>query len=301
MVRSQGEALLVDSGYGSDVRRTLELLGRHGLEPGGLRVFNTHWHSDHVGGNHVLQEQFGATIAAHEAEGRLVNERFADACGADWLDQPVERYRVDQVLAGGAVLDVGSLRLHVVPTPGHSLGHASLFEPRSRVLLGGDALLPGDVAWINPFLDGAGAGELAFGSVAGLRELRPELVVPGHGRLISDVPAAIEDALERYRRLFAEPARLAAHGARRVFGYALMIHGGIPRDELDAYLHARRWVHDLSGLAGTAPEAFARGLVEGMVRSGSAAWSAERLVSTVPHSEPPEGWLRSAGFPARWE
>jgi hydroxyacylglutathione hydrolase len=48
--------VLVDTGYGSDLRWTESLLVERGIDPAGLSlVVNTHYHSDHVGGNAGLQ------------------------------------------------------------------------------------------------------------------------------------------------------------------------------------------------------------------------------------------------------
>jgi len=83
--------VLVDSGYGSDLEETLALLpGEPAL------LFNTHWHSDHVGGNAGLVARFGMPIAASAAEGSRVNAGDPESFGSDWLDQPVDPYRVDQ-------------------------------------------------------------------------------------------------------------------------------------------------------------------------------------------------------------
>ncbi|MEM7351473.1 MAG: MBL fold metallo-hydrolase, partial [Acidobacteriota bacterium] len=44
---------LIDTGYGSDYRETVRLLRDAGVEPERLKwVVNTHYHCDHVGGNH---------------------------------------------------------------------------------------------------------------------------------------------------------------------------------------------------------------------------------------------------------
>lgn len=48
------QPVLVDSGFGTDFEATLALLPD---EP--TLVFNTHWHSDHVGGNAGLANRFG--------------------------------------------------------------------------------------------------------------------------------------------------------------------------------------------------------------------------------------------------
>jgi len=77
---------------------------------------------------------------------------------------------------------------------------------------------------------------------------------------------------------------MALHGCRRVFGFALMIHGGFARSELLPYLLARRWVHGLAALAGLSAEELAARLVSDLAGSGAARWESDRFVSTVPHS-----------------
>lgn len=51
------QTFLVDSGFGSDVIRTEKLLTDIGILPKQLNgIINTHYHSDHVGGNHYFQK-----------------------------------------------------------------------------------------------------------------------------------------------------------------------------------------------------------------------------------------------------
>jgi glyoxylase-like metal-dependent hydrolase (beta-lactamase superfamily II) len=60
VVIAGSKPVLVDSGYGSDLTRTEGLIGEQGLGLAGLSlVVNTHYHSDHVGGNAGLQGSYG--------------------------------------------------------------------------------------------------------------------------------------------------------------------------------------------------------------------------------------------------
>jgi glyoxylase-like metal-dependent hydrolase (beta-lactamase superfamily II) len=52
------QPVLVEGGFGTDLEATLALLPD---EP--ALVFNTHWHSDHVGGNAGLANRFGMPIS----------------------------------------------------------------------------------------------------------------------------------------------------------------------------------------------------------------------------------------------
>jgi hydroxyacylglutathione hydrolase len=261
------QPVLVDSGFGTDLEATLALLPD---EP--ALVFNTHWHSDHVGGNVGLANRFGMPIAASVIEGSRVNAGDPESFGSAWLDQP------------GEMLDTGVVRLRVVPAAGHSLGRIALFEDRLRVLIAGDAILASDVAWINPFLDGADALETAIATLERIGLLDAHVAVAGHGEVIEDVANCIKGSLERLRLWRQEPARMAFHGSRRIFGFALMIKGGLPRSQLVPYLRARRWVHDFAPLAGLPSEEFAERVVSDLLRSGAARWQDDRLISTVPHS-----------------
>ena len=106
----------------------------------------------------------------------------------------------------------------------------------------------------------------------------------GHGEVIEDVTDCIKRSLERLWLWHQEPARMAYHGSRRIFGFALMIHGGFRRSQLMPYLLARRWVHDFAPLAGVPSGEFAERVVSDLLRSGAARWEEDRLISTVPHS-----------------
>jgi glyoxylase-like metal-dependent hydrolase (beta-lactamase superfamily II) len=273
--------ILIDTGFGSDLEETVEMLpGTPAL------VFNTHWHSDHVGGNAGLTELFQASIAASRAEGERINAGDPDSFGADWLDQPVARYQVDRLLEAGERLGTGAVTLRVIPAPGHSLGQIALFEERDRVLIAGDAILASDVPWVNPFLDGPDALERAMATIERIGSLDARVAVAGHGEVIEDVAGSVKRSLERMRVWRDDPAKMALHGSRRIFGYALMIRGGIARSDVLPYLGARRWVRDFSTLAGVSPEEFAQRLVADLTRSGAARWEGDRLISGVPHTAP---------------
>jgi glyoxylase-like metal-dependent hydrolase (beta-lactamase superfamily II) len=270
--------ILVDTGFGSDLDATLGTLpGEPAL------VFNTHWHSDHVGGNAGLAARLGTPIAASAAEGARVNAGDPEAFASDWLDQPVEPYRVDRLVEPGERLQTGCVTLRAVPAAGHSPGQVALFEDRSRVLIAGDAILAADVSWINPCLDGAEALETAIATVERIGLLDARVAVAGHGEVIDDVAGCVRRSLERLRLWRRDPARMALHGCRRIFGFALMIHGGVARSDLLPYLMARRWIHSFAPLAGLSPEELAARLVSDLAGSGAARWERGRLVSTVPH------------------
>lgn len=296
------EPVLVDTGFGSDALRTEQLLAEAGARPKDLSlVVNTHYHSDHVGGNAAIQHNAGVPVAAHRWEADLVNRRDVHACAGDWLDQPVEPYSVDVPLSDGDVIQVGSVALQVLHTPGHTLGHISLFEPESGTLICGDALHGGDVGWINPFREGVSALRQAIESVERLASLPVRWACSGHGPAFADPQETFAAARLRYLRWLAEPERMAWHACRRIFAYALMIVGGIPEADVTMYLEQRKWVQDYArDVFGIPVDGFARQLLSEMLRSGAARREGPAVVATTHHISPPPGWERGPVHPALW-
>ena len=98
------EPAVVDSGFVGHAEQTAAYARAHLGEV--AMVVNTHWHSDHVGGNALLQQR-GARIAASAPDAHAVARRDPGCCVAEYLDQPVAPYTVDQPLEDGQVLRLG--------------------------------------------------------------------------------------------------------------------------------------------------------------------------------------------------
>lgn len=302
VVIAGSKPLLIDTGYGSDLRRTESLLVERGIDPAGLSlVVNTHYHSDHVGGNAGLQSRYGVPVAAHRWEAEMVNRRDPEACSAEWLDQPVEPYRVDLSLSDGDEIDAGDVRLRVLHTPGHTLGHISLWEPNERVLILGDAAHADDVAWINPYREGAGAIERAAESVERLRSLGAVWACSGHGTPVEDPATVLSAVSERYRRWLDKPESAAWHACKRIAAYALIIRGGLSEADALGYFASRRWAREFAYSAfSVEPEDFAEALLAELLRSGAAEWRDGRLLARAPHNEPADEDLLRAPWPRHW-
>lgn len=301
LIRGNG-AILVDPGFGSDVDSLLTWLRATGVQPDALElVVNTHYHSDHVGANHALQKRFGRRIATHDIDAALINRRAQSACAAEWLRQPVESYTVDRPLHDGDTLDTGASRWTVLHTPGHTDGHASLYDARSRILIGGDVVHATDLGWLNPYTESADSLETSLDSLRRLEALSPRLVISGHGPVITEPLAAFERARLRLERWQSDPEAMAWHAAKRIFAYALMIEDGIADGDVASYLDTSPWVHDVAAQPfGMTAAEWTPVLLDEMLRSGAAAWSDGRLVARAPHAAPPRGWARTPTTPSRW-
>jgi glyoxylase-like metal-dependent hydrolase (beta-lactamase superfamily II) len=287
---------LVDSGFVGHAEETAEWVRAH---TGSLAlVVNTHWHSDHVGGNALLQAA-GAGIAASTPDAHAVARRDPGCCEAEYLDQPVAPYAVDQALDDGQVLQLGDADWEVLRTPGHTPGHLSLWQPEERLLAAGDALSDYDVGWVNLALDGADAAITAVDSLQRLADLAPRVVLPAHGPLPADPGAAFATALRRAQRLVDDPDGAVWYGARRIFAFALMIRGGISAEEIEPYLHERAWLTDAARLLGTTAEGLSVELVDSMLRSGAIVVRDGRIHAAAENTPVSAGSL-SVPFPRAW-
>jgi glyoxylase-like metal-dependent hydrolase (beta-lactamase superfamily II) len=293
--------VMLDSGYGSDAAALGELIGAAGLTVGQLAlVLNSHWHSDHSGGNAWLQAR-GVPVAAARMDGEAVNRRDPSACDAEWLDQPVEQYRVDVLLDGGDRLRAGQADWEVLATPGHTPHHLSFYQPDEQLLLIGDVLHDDDVGWINLALDGPAAIGVAMQTVERLAALPTRYCLSGHGPRITDPPGAFARARSRYERMLADPQRAAWHGMKRTFAYALMISDGLPLDSVLSYLTSRAWLIDhATRVLQMTPERLAEDLLAEMRRAGAVIERDGVLYPATPYTPPAPGWRIGPGAPRDW-
>ena len=287
---------LVDSGFIGHAGQTADWV--HARTGQLSLVVNTHWHADHVGGNAILQAQ-GAGIAASIPDADAIARRDPGCCQAEYLDQPVAPYTVDQPLHDGQIMPLGDAEWQVIRTPGHTPGHMCLWQPDERLLITGDALSDYDVGWVNTALDGPEAAATALASLQRLSGLSPRVLLPAHGPIPADTASALTAALGRAQRLVDDPDGAVWYAARRIFAYALMIRGGIPTAQIERYLRQRAWLTDAARLLGRPPDALACELVDSMLRSGSIVVRQGRIHADAKHAPVTPGSLQ-VPFPRAW-
>lgn len=151
------EAAVIDAGnMGERENAALEkFIADNGLKP--VLAINTHGHFDHLLGVDFLRERYGAKFAMNSKDEFLLKGASvsAELFGVRAGDLPEN---IDVDLEGMDEISFGATTLKVIPTPGHTPGHVSLYESESKVLFTGDTLfresigrtdLPGgDYSWI---------------------------------------------------------------------------------------------------------------------------------------------------------
>jgi glyoxylase-like metal-dependent hydrolase (beta-lactamase superfamily II) len=142
------------------------------------RIVLTHDHPDHAPGAGRLSDMTGAPVCA--------------------IRPPAGGERVRD----GTRVSSEDTSLVVVATPGHTADHAALFLEPDRALFTGDAVLGRGTSVIDP-----PEGDLAayLRSLHRMRDLEPRTIHPGHGPLVLDAIAKLDEYLahreERERQI----------------------------------------------------------------------------------------------------
>jgi glyoxylase-like metal-dependent hydrolase (beta-lactamase superfamily II) len=212
-VQSGASWALIDAGSAKcapAIQRGAELL--FGEESPPAAILLTHDHPDHAGAARELAKIWRCSVWVHPDELPLilgdisVFHQYANPLDR-WLILPLLRLmgrkRTDSIVSQASLRDIarpfdpgaelpGLLDWELVPTPGHTPGHAAFFRRSDRVLISGDALVSVDLnsPWglllgtknvFGPPWYTTWDRRMAADSVAFLAKLEPRVLGGGHG------------------------------------------------------------------------------------------------------------------------
>lgn len=167
---ASGQAIALDP---LDGEQMLALADEHGLQI--KLIINTHEHHDHIQGNPVVQAATGAPVWAHKnAMGKIPGQAHG--------------------LVAGDVVELGSLRLNVLYTPGHTAVHLCLLAEASAdnpvpALFSGDTLFN---ACAGNCKNGGNVDDMYDTFVSQLMPLADEtLLYPGHDYMKNNLGFAL--------------------------------------------------------------------------------------------------------------
>ena len=172
----QGDAVLIDTGSGLVEYSSLlqEHLAAHGNPP--LRqILLTHVHPDHIGGVESIRE-FSPKVPVYK-------HPWPDADSA---------WPVCESIADGDVFSGAGYTLRAIHTPGHALDHICFYLEEEKALFTGDVILGVGTTVIPQ--NGGDLGDY-LETLRKLLTLDVKRLYPGHGPVIEDGPAKIQEYL----------------------------------------------------------------------------------------------------------
>ncbi len=151
------ECAIIDAGNCNERedQALFNFIAEKGLTP--ALAINTHGHFDHVMGVEALRTKYGVPFAI-SVEDKFLLDSSTPGSVIYGVKVGAMPQTIDIDLSEQQEVKFGNTTLRVIPTPGHTPGHVSLFEPTQKVLFTGDTLfkesigrtdLPGgDYSWI---------------------------------------------------------------------------------------------------------------------------------------------------------
>ncbi|WP_144144039.1 MBL fold metallo-hydrolase [Paraburkholderia sp. BCC1884] len=213
---------LVDTGYATHAPQTLALvqqaLGRRPLD----LIVNTHLHSDHCGGNALLQATWPCRTLIPVSEAETVREWNEARLSFRATGQTCERFAFTETIAPGAQLRLGALDWQVLGAPGHDPHSLMLYCAEQRILISADALWENGFGVIFPELEGESGFAEEQAVLEAIQKLDVRLVIPGHGAPFTNVEQALDKAFSRVAWLRADPARNAKNALKVLIAFKLL-------------------------------------------------------------------------------
>jgi len=249
LLTDEGSAVLIDSGYVSHASQTLALVQQAlGTRPLDL-LLNTHLHSDHCGGNRILQDAYPlletrippgmAHEVAHWDESLLTYKSTGQNC---------PRFRFDSLIEPDTELTLAGQIWEVHAAPGHDPHSVILFEPVHRILISADALWEHGFGIVFPELEGLSAFQDVAQTLDLIESLNPLAVIPGHGRPFNDVSSALAFARRKLKGYIRQPEKHALYGAKVLMKFKLLEWGTISKSQFRDWAQENSYLHSLHQL-----------------------------------------------------
>ena len=222
---SKDDVSIVDTGYVAHQEQTLALV-KNLLKAEGLskldKIVNTHLHSDHCGGNAILVKNFQSNVYVPASEVSTVNGWDENLLSFRNLGQDCPAFKCQYSLEPGKQILLGTHMWEILAAPGHDPHSIVLYQEDYQLLISADALWEDGFGAIFPELDGEDGFEEVAKTLDLIEQLKIKLVIPGHGKLFTDIKTSIARARSRLDYLATDKARNARHAAKVLLKFRLL-------------------------------------------------------------------------------
>ena len=189
---------VIDAGTGFYMKELIEEIREHVDLKDIEYIILSHEHFDHCGGVKKLKEACNAKVCIHEKGANVIENGLNWSAAFFNAEQP--RVKADIKLKDGDEIDLGSIVLKVIYTPGHSEGSICLYEEKSKSLFSGDTIFAYGGIGRTDFIGGDRLKLIE--SIRKLKKFDVKNLYPGHGNYILEDGYSHIEMAERSSLLF---------------------------------------------------------------------------------------------------
>jgi glyoxylase-like metal-dependent hydrolase (beta-lactamase superfamily II) len=262
VIKGDRKSLIIDTGLNRteclEAMRTG--LGTIGVDLEAADIFITHLHADHFGlvtklatdtsqvyfsrpEKELIEswEGFGAMIT-YAGQNGFPEEELQAALdkhpgakyGSEWIPEMKLLEDEDEIC-------VGNYNFRCVATPGHTMGHICLYEADKKILVAGDHILIDITPNIQCWSDVQNPLKHYLSSLEKVYDLKIDLTLPGHRRLIDSHQARIEELKRHHSDRLAEVLSILKKGAANAYQVASQMTWDIDSESWEAFPVAQKW------------------------------------------------------------
>lgn len=266
LIEGEDRWLLIDTGLHLDICREVmeQSLDELGVDRDKLDFFITHLHSDHIGQlGYLAKEHSTVYFNANEANtvalaseekgfktyivmlaklsgfaGDELHKSLADHPGGEWRGP---RWTNFTILNDGDKLEIGDFTFEVISTPGHSPGHLCLYEASRKLMVTGDHVLAEISPNISPWGFDDNPLQDFLDSLDKVRDYDVELALPGHRRLITDLPKRVDELKSHHRERLDEIVQILNGAPMTPYDIASKMTWDLKYDHWDDVNVMQKW------------------------------------------------------------
>lgn len=236
LIKGTNKNMLIDTGIAANFSKLEAQLREIGLNSGDINlVMLSHEHFDHIGASSFFCDT--SIVAAHFLAANKIMLKDEFVTQNKYRDIITKPLAVHLWLEDGAVIDLGSYRLQILHTPGHTSGCVCIYEPDKKLLFSGDTVFAGGT-----LSEIATSGNISdyVSSLRRLSSLHISELYPAHGDISLKAEEHIKEAV-RYAEGIMEDSKVLfdamakTESRRKVFDRMLtMPWSGIIREKKES-------------------------------------------------------------------
>ena len=264
VLRSGERSLIIDTGMNQKECWSVlsDNLKRLKVDLEQTNYFITHWHADHLAGVVNLATDTSAIYLGHiEASvimsGRYEHwERFSDFLRLNGFPEnelqtvvkvysspkyrPTKRLDIHP-LKDGEEIAIGNYSFKCIETPGHSPGHMCLYEPRKKIFISGDHILPEITPIISLMSYDENPLREYLRSLDKVYSLDVKLVLPAHGNVFERFEERIQELKQHHEMRADEVLSILKGDEQDAFKVASHMTWDVEYESWEKFPPSQKW------------------------------------------------------------